>query len=411
MNKPSKPTVIKLLVGLAVLLLAIVLHIGMNVTGILGRGDLRWVNTGISVSYPTDASPLFHTNAGASFTMATRDGVRIISQNGETIFNQPMILRQPLLVGSGNYVAVAEGDRGRSVHVFNASERIFFEPFDYTLHTFSINRTGFLSVILQMDEGYVVKIFHQNNRDEWLYRRTLHPVDNPGIFPVMVEVSEDGRMVVYGMLDMNNRMVSRLLFNNTYEGDAWGTDGNFAAREFEDEWLLYMRMTTENRLVAVTDAQIIVLTRVVRGVNTIINDTASIPLYNHVTAIAFDDMGRFSVALGVPVLNSPEAYAPGTVLIFDANGNRTGTFHGDRPISNLSMGHNAVIIASNRNIHAVSLTGAPLWEFIALQDVRDFIFLEDNNTVLMAGATRADVWRRQRVRDGEAGDFFGIQGQ
>lgn len=406
----KKSTLTKILIGLTVLLAAAVVHIAFNVTGLLGAGgDLRWVNTGRGVSYALDSGAVFHSSGGNSFIITTREGVRSIAQTGETRWHYTMTMRQPLMVARGQYTAVSESERGRIIHVFDANERIFSQDFDSPVHTFSINRTGFLTAILQMDEGYSVHIFHRSDRDRALYSRFLYPGDHPGIIPVMAEVSEDGRYIAYGLLDVNNRLVSRVQFSHTYRGVAWGTDGIFFEMPFEDEFLLHMRKTSNNRLVVVTDAQIVVLTR---GANNVVTTTAEIPLYNQILDIAFDESGRFAVALGAPLLNAVGAAAPGTVLIFDAAGTLTGTYETNRAVTpHLQMEHGTVIIGTGRNFTAVNPAGELVWEFIALHDARDFLFLENSDTVLIAGATRAEIWQRMRVRDAEDADFFGIQGQ
>jgi hypothetical protein len=243
-----------------------------------------------------------------------------------------------------------------------------------------------------------------------MYRNVFHESGSSGIIPVMTEVSEDGRVIAIGLLDYRSRLQSRVQLSFTYSGDAWGTDGIFFEDIFEDQLLLFMRKTPGNRLVVVTDTQIAVYTRDERTVTR----TATIPLYNRIDQIAFDRDGRFAVALGSvepAFLNTPEAEAPGTVIIFDANGTRTGDYRVTRRVTHLSMGHGMVIVGEDRGFNAVNLQGAQEWEFISLQETRDFIFMENSETVLIAGVSRAEIWQRQRNRDGEAGDFFGIQGQ
>jgi hypothetical protein len=243
-----------------------------------------------------------------------------------------------------------------------------------------------------------------------MFRMVFYESTHPNLIPMMAEVSAEGRYIAIGLLDYNNRLQSKIQFVLTYSGDAWGTDGVFFEDTFDDQLILLMRKTKDNRLVVLTDTQIVVYTRTGSSVS----KTATIPLYNRVDQIAFDSEGRFAVALGFvesAFLNAPEAEAPGTVLIFDASGTRTGTYPTGRRITHLSMGHGTVIVGTDRNFHSLSLQGALNWEFIALHQVRDFIFLENGETVLIAGANRADIWQRQRNRDGETGDFFGIQGQ
>ncbi|MCL2603971.1 MAG: DUF5711 family protein [Defluviitaleaceae bacterium] len=402
----------KILIALAIFIAAGVLHIAFNITGILGRGgEMRWVNTGRGVSYAMDSAPVFHGHESPFFYIATRDGVRYVSSaTGESRVHHPLNLRRPVMRGSGEFAAVSEGERGRAVHLFNSSGHVMTETFDHPIHTFSVNGTGFLSVILQLDDGYHINVFHRNSTYSPLYRNLFHESTHPNIIPMMTEVSDDGRVIAIGLLDYNSRMESKIQFSFTSETDAWGTDGVFFEESLQNQLLLSMRMTTSNRLAVLTDTQIIVYTMD----GTSVTKTAEIPLYNRVDQIAFDREGRFAIALGVvepAFLNAPEAEALGTIHLFDANGTRTGTYRADRRVTHLSMGHGLAIVGTDRNFHAVNMQGGREWEFIALQDTPDFLFLDNAETVMIAGANRADIWQRRRNRDGEAGDFFGIQGQ
>jgi hypothetical protein len=327
-----------------------------------------------------------------------------MTQQGESRLHYTFNLRQPILHGRGQYAAVSEGERGRVIYVFDPNGRAFTEIFDHSIHTFTINRTGILSVILQLDDGYAIYVFNRMSNGEPLFRRYIR---DAGIIPTLAEISDDGRYIAVGLLDVRNFMTSKLQIGYTYRGDGWGTDGIFFEHNFQDEMIFNIRKTANNRLVAVTDAQIVVYTR---DANDAVSITATIPLHNRLVEMAFDEEGRFAVALGSPLLNMPDAEPAGTVNIYDINGTLTGNHRAGRPVTHLSMGHGAVIVGTDRNFHALNQQGAQIWEFIALQDTRDFIFLENSDTVLIAGTTRADVWRRQRTRDGDA-DFFGIQGQ
>ncbi|MCL2499016.1 MAG: DUF5711 family protein [Defluviitaleaceae bacterium] len=402
----------KVLIALVIFITAGVLHIAFNVTGILGRGgEMRWINTGRGISYAMDAAPTFHGHEGPFFYIATRDGVRYIaSATGESRLHYTLNLRRPIMRGRGEFAAVTEGERGRAIYLFDPSGRIMTETFDHPIHTFSVNDNGFLSVILQLGDGYSVNVFHRNSTVRPMYSNTFYESNHPNIIPMMAEVSDDGRFIAIALLDYNNHLRSKIQMSYTSVTDAWGTDGIFFQDSFEDQLILLIRKTTDNRLVVITDAQIVIYTRNDRTMA----KTAEIPLYNRIDQIAFDKEGRFAVALGgvePAFLNRAEAEEPNTVHIFDASGRQTGAYHAERRVTHLSMGHGMVIVGSNRNFHAVNLQGTREWEFIALQDTQAFLFLENAETVLIAGANRADVWHRRRNRDGEAGDFFGIQGQ
>jgi hypothetical protein len=315
------------------------------------------------------------------------------------------------LRGRGEFAAVSEGERGRVVYVFDPNGRAFTETFEHPVHTFSVNRSGFLSVILQMPDGYAVYVFNRQSNGVPLYRRYIRESDNPGIVPVAAEVSEDGRYIAVGLLDVNNRLQSLVQYGFTSRGDTWGTDDVsfiFFQMAFPDEMLLSLRMTADGRLVAVTDARITGFTR--RADANVIDTAFTVPLHNRLEHLAFDEEGRFAVAFGNALLNDSDAVPVGTVHIYGADGAQTGSYNAGRRVTHLSMGHGMVIVGADRNFHAVNARGEPVWEFISLQEVRDFFFLENGDTVLIAGGNRAEVWRR-RGRDGETGDFFGIQGQ
>jgi hypothetical protein len=400
----------KILIALVIFITAGVLHIAFNVTGILGRGgELRWNNTRRGVVYTMDAGAVFHGHNSPFFYIATRTGVRYISSvTGESRLHYALNLRRPILSGRGEWAAVSEGERGRVIYVFDSNSRAFTETFNHPIHSFSINRTGFLSVILQLDEGYVLHIFNRMSSGDPIKSRFIHPNTHPGIIPITSEVSDDGLYIAVGLLDVNNRLISKVQLGYTTQNAAWGTDGIFFEQSFPDEMLLALRKTANNRLVVVTDVQIVIYTR---DANDLVTETAAIPLHNRLEKLAFDEDGRFAIAFGSPLLNAAVAEPEGTVHIFDANGTRTGSYHTGQRVTHLTMGHNTVIVGLNRNFYALNLQGTQVWEFIALQYTQDIVFLENSDTVLIAGANRADVWRRQRSRDGDDGDFFGIQGQ
>ena len=403
----------KILIALIIFVAVGVLHIAFNVTGILGRGgDLRWVNTGRGVPYTADASPVFHAH-GAFFYVATRDGVRLVSgATGESRFHETLNLRRPIHRGRGPYFAVSEGEQGRIVYLYDLSGRVFAEVFDHPIHNFSINAQGFLTVISQIPDGYSIYIFHRHVNDGNRYRRYIRENVHPNIIPIAAEVSDSGRYITVALLDFNNRLETQVQFAQTYERDAdWGTYGIFFSYIFRDELLLHMQKTSETRTVVITDGQIAVFDRGGRsGQTPTIEKVTTIPLHNRISELAFDNEGRFAVAFGSPLLNHPEAAADGTVHIFDARGVRTGVYETGRRVTHLAKGHGMTIIGTDRNFHAVNREGVRGWEFVALHATQDFLFMENSDTVLIAGSNRADVWRRQRVRDGE-GDFFGIQGQ
>ena len=398
------------MIALLFVLVAAVIQIVFYWTGFGQTRDMRWVNTRQGVSYTPDAGPLFYAHGGRFFYIVTRDGVRYISaENSTTRWHHSLSLTRPLMATRGDRIAVTEEYRGRTIYVFDPNGLYFSVTMAHPVHVFSINPAGFLAVVVQLDGGYAVYVFTQQSTQRpggraYIYRR---PVLASQVVPVAVEVSEDGRYIALAMLDISHRLHTWIDLGFVNERDAQGTtDGTFASRQLEDQILLAMRFMEGNRLLVVTDTQVVCFAR---GPGHQVLQDWQHPLHNRLDHIAFDGDNRFVLALGERVLNAADPQPPGTVLMYDISGRRTGSYAMGRRVTHLTAGHGMVIVGAGRSFHAVCEGGVRQWEYIALHDTRDILFLESTSSVLVAGLTRADVWRRQRTRSGEPGDIFGIQ--
>ena len=216
-------------------------------------------------------------------------------------------------------------------------------------------------------------------------------------FPVAAEVSEDSRYLAIAFLNTDGRQVDTSLefWSLDTQEARFGTDGVFAGKD-RDAAFISMRFMANNQLLLITDRQINLY-----GVGgNAVQDVWEVPLNNRMSRLAFYGNNRFAFVSGGPISpDGRDADPVGTVNIFDLNG-QTGRFYLGRNATHLSMGHSAVIVGADRYFHAVSARGTSLWYHRVVHDVQDIIFLDNTDTVLIAGTNRAYVWRRQRVRDG-----------
>jgi len=382
---------------LAALCLVIVFVIQFVFIGFGGPRDMRIQETEVGVSYSFDASPSFYANNSRFFYFLTRNGIRLISSvTGNERWHQTFNLTRPTMQARGDFVAVGEEDRGREIFVFNADGPLFQRAFDTPVLTFSINETGFLSVIRQLDNGgHAVEVFTRNNITLPLYVLTLPPSLS---LPVAVDVSPDGRYIVIAYLDMAVTMMLRIEFRFINREDARDTDnyGLFAQETFANQFPLDLRFMQSHQVLLTTDAQIVGLQR---GTGWAVEQMWSIPLNNHLDQLAFYGNSRFAFVAGDAFVGDRDALPMGDLRIFNMNGEPTGAYSLGRRATFLDMGHNALIVGTDRVYRAIDFRGNLLWEHIAMQDTRAVIFLENTDTFLQAGATRADVWRRQRVRN------------
>jgi len=371
---------------------------------------VRMEPTGHSVSYTFDASPSFHSNDSRFFYFVTRDGISFRPSNGDVRWSHSFSFNHPTMVARGDFVAVGERYGGRRVYVFDSSDQpLFRADFDYPIAMFSINAAGFLSVVLQTSVGYRIYVHNQQSirAGEYLYRENIV---GDLYFPTAVEVSEDGSYIAVAIADLNVRLDTTVHLRYLNERDArtWDTvDGLFAFETFAGQIVYTVRFMADNRLVVVTESQIIGY-QIIRRDYAVTTQQISwvIDLQNDLSHMAFYGNRHLVYITGDRHLGAVNGSPVGTVHIINADGTPVGEFNMGRRATHLSVGHGAVLVGSDRNFHAIDLRGNHLWEHNSLHYTRDMIFLDDTDTVLIVGASRAEVNTRQRVRINDFENVF-----
>jgi hypothetical protein len=367
--------------------------------------EMSIVGTGRGVNYDFDSGAAFHSNDSRFFYFVTREGVRYIQASNEVQqWHHPFGFNSPLLVARGDIVAVGEdtSGRGRSVYVFNANGYLFSVTMDNPILSFGVNEAGFLSVIVQYDGGYGIYVFNRylsspvNPLFHW---DEFHDL----IKPTHAEVSPDGRYIVIAVVDLNFDVRTTVQFRYFNLRDIWGTDeGLFATQEFPGQMVTAMQFMEGNRLVIATTSQITGF-RLRQGHPVSINEKMwEIELENQKSHIEFYNGTHFSFVTGERLrMTAGEGDPLGTVRIYGINGQPTGRFELGRRATHLRMGHDAVIVGGDRSFHAMDFRGTPLWAHTSLFDTRDVLFLDNRNTILVAGSSQAEIFERRRVRDYE----------
>jgi len=372
---------------------------------------VRMEPTGHSVSYTFDASPSFHSNNSRFFYFVTRDGISFRPSNGDVRWSYTFSFSQPLMVARGDIVAVGERYGGRRIYVFNSSDELLFRAdFDYPVAMFSVNAAGFLSVVLQTSVGYRVYVHNQQSirAGEYLYRQNIV---GELYFPTAVEVSEDGRYIAVAIADLNVRVNTtvHLRYLNERDSRVWGLEyGLFAFETFADQIVYAVRFMADNRLVMATESQIMGYQIIAREYTVTTKQPIwTIQLQNELSQMAFYGNRHLVYVTGDRHLGATNGSPVGMVQIINTtDGERVGEFNMGRRATHLSVGHGAVLVGSDRNFHAIDLRGNHLWEHNSLHHTGDMIFLDDTDTVLIAGASRAEVNTRQRVRINDFENVF-----
>ena len=361
------------------------------------------LQAGQGVTFQFDANPSFHSNSSGFYFYVQSDGVRYMSSAGDIGWSSHFNIARPVVATRGDFIAVSE-ENGRRIYVFSASGPLFSREFDYPIATFSINNTGFLTVVLRRGNHHYVEVY---NHASYLagYRVYRRGIVEPMAFVSAVEVSDNGRFIAVALtnLHINFETTVQLGYINITDSRDMDPDtlGIFFAEDISNDFVHSMRFMADNKFVVATTTGVICY-RIVSSAHA---PTLAYRLWdkqhaNFIDKFIFYGDRHFAYITGTRRVGMAEALPVGTVRIYNINNTRTGEFNLGRPATHLSAGHGALLVGAGRNFHAVGLNGSHLWEHNVLQDThgRNVIFLDDTNTILVPGISRADVYIRRRVR-------------
>ncbi|MCL2577992.1 MAG: DUF5711 family protein [Defluviitaleaceae bacterium] len=406
-ENPRLTVLAKVLIAAALLVAAVLVH-----TFVLpyfsSNHEMSIMATGRGFTYDFDSGAAFHSNDSRFFYYVTRDMVRFINSNEVTEWQFPQNFINPWLSARGNYVAVGEERGGLNISVFNENGLRFQVTLENPVLSFWVNETGFLSVIAQYEGGYGIYVFNEHKTSTPLFHWDIY---DDLVTPTHVEVSPDGKYVAITIVDLSFNVRSSVQFRYINQRDAWGTEqGRFATQDFSGEFVTALRFMDGNRLIIATTERITCF-QLGPG-HTASRELWTIELENAKTHIEFYKGTHFAFATGDRLLTTTGDGDPiGTVHIYGINGNPTGRFELGRRATHLRMGHNSIIAGGDRSFHAMNFRGMPLWEYTSLFDTRDLLFLDNTNTILVAGSNQAEIFERRRVREeNRENEFeFGIE--
>ncbi|MCL1863247.1 MAG: DUF5711 family protein [Defluviitaleaceae bacterium] len=360
--------------------------------------EMTMVGTGRTFDFDFDSGAAFHSNDSRFFYFSTREGMRQIASNANLIWHEAHSFNNPRLATAGDIVAVGEVG-GAIIHVFGSDGQMFSVNMDNPVVFFDVTDTGFLSVIARYDGGYGMYVLNQTRplAEDPLFHWDFY---EDLIVPTRIVVSPDGTYVAISFLCLNINVRSFVQFRYLNQWDAWGTDfGLFATQDFPDEYITGLRFMNDNKLLIATTAQIACFQ--LGPLHTSSRKVWGIEPENAKAHIAFYNGTHFAFTAGERKLTAEgEGYPVGTVFIYNAmNGNRTGVFELGRRATHLRMGHDAVIVGGDRSFHAMDFRGNPLWEHTSMFETRDVLFLDNINTILVAGSNHAEIFERRRLRE------------
>jgi len=324
---------------------------------------------------------------GSGFYTLTADRVARFDINGELIWEHQMNLESLTFVHNGSYIA-ASAYRARIFRAFGPRGILHTLTFENDILSYNIAANGYSVIMTQSEGGYNIDVF--NSAGNHIKRR---PVEARNLFPMSMDISPDGRILVVSYLDISGSVIlSYICAYYIRESDAANyTDGLFASfRQLEGEIISKVRFIDSSSLMYSSDARFGVYEL---GPGARFRYRWSKELDNRTVFLEAVNNVGIAVAFGSSLLNR-EGFAEGTFIVYGVNGDVLATYNMDGSITHLSVGSEAVVIGGGslrRSFAAIKYRNRVAWEYTATTDVLDFVILDRPERALIVTPTRMEI--------------------
>jgi len=370
--------------GIIVVPLLIIIYIvfDYSVLGLINlqrERPVQFISVNTFAEYNMGLYPQLHTNNQGIF-LSTREGIFAYNLDGSLRWELEYSITNPIFIGEGNFVGLAEL-MGHTMHIVNAEGVVFSKIFEHPILTFTVNSAGFSAVILEDGDGYIISVYDE------LGNTLMHSTfQENNIFPTSIAVSNNGRMLAVGFLDINDMNIgSNVLFSHVDPNQSSNyMDGIFgvSARK-EGQIIGNLKFMADNRLAVVATNGITVINT---NREQLLNVEWTIEFSGNTTHIVFPSNRMITTV-----------YDDGTIKFYNLSGELTGIHSVDTAVTYISAGLDNVIVGVgnlNRRFYAINNRGTVLWEHRALQDVNQLLFLNHVNRVVLSSSINAQILER-----------------
>ncbi len=346
-----------------------------------------FAETGVSIPLTPESHASFYSAGDDRFFYCTNDGIAYTNLSGETEWLADFAFREPVLIGEGKIAAVGEPN-GNLIIVFDNKGELYRTLFeDALVLSYSLNKQGYLAVILKRDNHYETHVYDNSGNQIWTM---MHLVSN--VYPVAVDISQDNRIIALNLLDLRDlSVVSGLTFCYLNTDEAKGyTDSVFASKNKQDQVIAALSFLEDGTLVSLSEEEVCGITF---ENNNEVKYAWEIPLNNKVEIIAYYG-DRFALALGSGLINrQPEP--TGTVQIYNSKGVLTGSEKLDKVPSFINLNYGNCMVGIGKTVYALNEKGKILWEYNALQHVEYAARVNNSDNLLIVNENEALMVKKQ----------------
>ncbi len=361
--------------------------------GIIWKADSNqdtvatFAETGVSLELTPESHASFYSSGDDRFFYSTNDGIAYTNLSGETEWLADFAFREPVMIGEGKIAAVGEPN-GNMITVYDNKGELYRTVFeDASVLSYSLNKNGYLSVILKGDNRYETHVYDNSGTQIWTM---MHLVAN--VYPVSADISQDNRIIALNLLDLRDlSVVSELTFCYLNPEEAKGyTDSVFASKIKQDQVIASLNFLDDGTLISLSEKEVCGITL---ESNNEVKYAWEIPLTNKVEIIDYYG-DRFALALGSGLINKqPEP--TGTVQIYNSKGVLTGTAKLEKIPSFINLNYGNCLVGVGKTVYALNEKGKIIWEYNSLQHIENAARLNNGDNLLIVNESQAMLVKKQ----------------
>ncbi|MBQ9605133.1 MAG: hypothetical protein IJR45_06940 [Firmicutes bacterium] len=355
-------------------------------------------NSAQEVNYETSSKAAFHIS-GKDIFYCTKDGMQMIDKNGSRLWTDTFTMQQPVLLGSGDYAAVAE-ERGKIVRVYDTDGLVYIINAENPITTFSVNREGYTAVIMELPNEYITNIYNTLGS---VVSVSSCPADDS--IPVAVAVSTNSNIYATSYIDTSavtfkSNVVMRYVSKST--GEAETIDGMFTAFSGGDGVVGKLDFYSPTGLVALSDKELIYVDIPADGSGC--TEKMRVPIDDIMTAVDLDESGRTAIAV-----RKAGDGVKGRIFCYNKDGKETAAFDTADETNTVKAGDNIVLAASSSGVTAYDMSGAVLWRVMSSQETKQ-MFMYAQNELMTVSSNKMRIVKVKKgdtVNEGYSADEEG----
>ena len=364
----------------------------VNSEASLKPGDAyAFAETGVKFPLGFEDRASVYANGGKYFYLSTKDGIKCVSASGEIRWDKAYSMIEPVMKGRGDYAAVCD-NKGYVFYMFGPSGALYEKKYDWPILYFAVGARGDAGIILQEADDYRIIVFDAAGFVIFEYMSA-----EANVMPVCMDVSDDGRLVAISYLDIGNIAVcSRIGFMYTNEEGTYYSKTYAGGVECADLFVARVCFMANNKLIYLSDGEIACVDVESRDGG---GKLWQLELKNKIGAFTPVGDRGFAVLYAEALPGKNDAEPEGRLAVYNLDGAQSGTYDFDRRATYLSSAGDRIIASDGRIYAAFNSKGAYLWEYSAMSEVKDFMFVDTGgaNGVVMQTNTGAVVMKRVKA--------------